>query len=163
MSLKALSSIVSGLVDEFEVMGIGIDIHEAVKAGRPRVLADQDAVVDCVDYALGRKLSNYATREQRRMLKPGGQMTFPGMYDLRERYALDEKQCLVKATDWLDYDELLGLIDMRENQLIADQAHLQKLRAAEKKLRKYWLPNRKLMFCEVAAMHQKALEREGVE
>jgi hypothetical protein len=160
MSLKG---IVADLVVEFEVDGVGLDIHEAVLAGRPRVLADQDAVIGCVDYALSRKLSNYATREQRRALKPGGQMTFPGMYGLRERYALDEKQCLVKATDWLDYDELLGLIDMRENQLVADQAHLQKLRSAEKTLRRYWLADRKKMFCEVAAMHQKALETEPAE
>lgn len=160
MSLRA---IMSGLIEEFELPGVGIRIHDAVVAGRPRVLADEDALHGIIDEGLARKLTTYATRQRKQQDQGSRQLSLPGIYGLRERYALDERQSMVKRTEWLTYEEFLGLIDMREAQLIADQAHLQKLREAERTLRKTWLANRGKTFGEVAALHQRGMDRDAAE
>lgn len=171
MSLK---EIVADLLDEFEPYGGSIQMHQAVKAGRPRVLADPEATVMLVDEGLYNRLKNTGTRHVRAMRRngaetiageagPGGgramQLDMFEAFGLRPRYALDNDNREIKRTDWLTRAEFRRLIALREQQQIADALHLEKLRAAERRLAPAWDLNPDLLFGQVAALvHAGAAE-----
>lgn len=164
MSLK---EIVADLLEEFEPYGGSIQMHQAVKAGRPRVMADPDAVMMLVDEGLYTRLKNTGTRHVRAMRRggvetvsgepvPGGgrvlQMDMFEAFGLRPRYALDNENREIKRTDWLTRAEFRRLIALREQQQIADAMHLERLRAAERRLAPAWDQNPDLLFGQVAAL-----------
>lgn len=156
MSLK---HILHELVEEFERPGTGIDVHAAIQAGRPRVMADPDALVILVDEGLARRLTQVATRQLKLMeetaANEGRQRDLFAAFGLRPRYALDSDDRIIKRTDWLTRDEFRSLIDLREQQLVADLGHLDKLRQAERTLRRLWNQNPELTFGEVVRLYHE--------
>jgi len=48
----ALRDIIGDLIEQFEPTGSSIRMHYAIQAGRPRVMADPEALIYLVDEAL---------------------------------------------------------------------------------------------------------------
>lgn len=156
----ALRDIIADLIEEFEPDGSSIKTHHAIQAGRPRVMADPDALIYLVDEGLGRHLTQTSTRSQNgsRRRRFGQrddprQTTMFEIFGLRFRYALDTEEREVKRTDWLTRAEIRKLIVLRENQLVADGKHLDKLKKAEDTLAPIWDQHPDLNFGQACEMY----------
>jgi len=169
----SLREIVADLLEEFEPYGGAIQMHNAVKAGRPRVLADPEATNMLIDEGLYNRLKQTGSRHLKAMRSCGAkvvrgimtkvvddkpiQLDMFERFGLRPRYALDIDARELKRTDWLTRAEWRRIIALREDQMIADAAHLEKLRAADRELTPAWDLNPTLLFGQVAAL----VEAEG--
>jgi hypothetical protein len=160
----ALREIIGDLIEEFEPTGSSIRMHEAIKAGRPRVLADREATIMLIDEGIQRHLKNTSTRSlgggraSRRSC--GGddprQTNMFQVFGLKPRYALDDEEKNVKRTDWLTRAELRKLIRIREGQLIADGNHLEMLRTAEETVGPLWDEHPDLSFGQVTELYLRS-------
>jgi hypothetical protein len=156
----ALRDIIADLIEEFEPEGSSIKTHHAIQAGRPRVMADPEALICLVDEGLGRHLTLTSTRTlgSGRRGKFGSrndprQTNMFEAFGLRPRYALDTEEREVKRTDWLTRAEIRKLIALRESQLIADSKHLDKLKDAEETLGPIWDIHPELNFGQASELY----------
>jgi hypothetical protein len=155
----ALREIIGDLIEEFEPTGSSIQMHEAIKAGRPRVLADPEATIMLVDEGLQRRLKQTSTRSlsvggsRRRGVDDPRQTNMFQVFGLKCRYALDDEEKNIKRTDWLTRAEVRKLIQIRESQHINDGIHLEKIRIAEETVGPLWDEHPDLNFGQVTDLY----------
>jgi hypothetical protein len=153
-----LREIIGDLIEEFEPTGSSIQMHEAIKAGRPRVLADPEATVTLVDEGLQRRLKQTSTRTlnaggSRRGDEDPRQTNMFQVFGLKCRYALDDEEKNIKRTDWLTRAEVRKLIQIRERQHINDGNHLERIRTAEETVGPLWDEYPDLNFGQVTDLY----------
>jgi hypothetical protein len=159
----ALRDILGRLVEQFEPTGSSIQMHRAIQAGRPMVMAEPETLIYLVDESLGRHLTQFSTRSLGtvRSLRGGKRGDDPRQtnmfeaFGLRPRYALDTEERDVKRTDWLSRAEVNKLIAIREAQLVADTRHLEKLRYALDTVAPLWDLNPDLTFGQVIELYMR--------
>jgi hypothetical protein len=155
----ALREIIGDLIEEFEPTGSSIQMHLAIKAGRPRVLADPEATIILVDEGIQRHLKQASTRSlnagggRRRGGEDPRQTNMFQVFGLKCRYALDDEEKNVKRTDWLTRAEVRKLIEIRERQHINDGNHLERIRTAEETVGPLWDEHPDLNFGQVTELY----------
>jgi hypothetical protein len=158
----ALREIIGDLIEEFEDVGSSIKMHAAIKAGRPRVMADPDALVMLVDEGLQRHLKRTATTtlgsDGTRMRKSANrddprQTNMYNVFGLKPRYALDNDDLDVKRTDWLTRAEVRKLREVRQKQLFDDTRHLEKIATAEDTVGPLWDDHPDLLFGQIIELY----------
>src|SRR4051812_42658944 len=135
-------------------------MHYAIQAGRPRVIADPEALIYLVDEGIGRHLTQTSTRSlgTRRKRQFGGrddprQTNMFEAFGLRPRYALDTEERDVKRTDWLSRAEVRKLIEIRRSQVTADTRHLEKIRTAEETVGPLWDLHPEFLFGQIIDLY----------
>lgn len=148
--MATLTDICDRLIELHDRPGLGIDVHAAVTAGVPLVMADAEAVEGAVKQALHKLIKDRATKQVRSEGDRRGQlMLFP---DLRAAYALDVEGRTVKRTVDLSRLEFERLITVRAEQVVADTRHLEALRDARTKAAPMWDMHPAATFGEIVAM-----------
>jgi hypothetical protein len=131
----ALSSIIGEVLQRFHKNG-RINTDNAIKSAKKLVRKDDEAVEDCIDDAVSRRITNAATRAKR--AKSGqDQPSFFGD-ELRQSYAVDTEGREIVDTDFLSRLQFNRLISIREKQFIDDRRHLDVLRRANRMLSPIW-------------------------
>jgi hypothetical protein len=156
----ALREIIGDLIEEFEPHGSSIQMHEAIKAGRPRVLADPEATITLVDEGLHRRLKQASTSSlnvggsrRRRGGEDPRQTNMFQVFGLKPRYALDDEEKNVKRTDWLSRAEVRKLIEIRKTQHANDGVQIELLTTAEETVGPLWDLNPQMNFGEVTELY----------
>lgn len=145
----ALTDIIHRVIDLCEVDGLLAQV-QAVSAGVPLVMADPEAVEECVRETVWRRVGTLSKRVARQAAAtPRQAELFPG---LRTRYAVDTDGRVLKLTSLLSRLEFERVIDIREKQIADDMAHLEVLRQARRQVRQLWDANPTLTFGEVEAL-----------
>jgi hypothetical protein len=149
----ALTDIVHRVIELCEVDGT-VSQTRAVSAGVPLVMADPEAVGECVRETVWRRVGAVTKRVARQLTAAPNQLEmFPG---LRSHYAVDTDGRVLKQTKMLSRLEFERVIDIREKQVADDVAHLGVLLQARRKVRRLWDANPALTFGEVEALFRQS-------
>jgi hypothetical protein len=155
--VSALTDICREAYIKCEVYRAGISTERAVEMALPRVMDDPEALRHAARIGVDRTVTQMATKERRKDKDAdSGQFEMFEEFGLRQRYAVDSDERKLKYTGWLTLMEFLRIIEMRRNQLIADQNHLTALEKTYDRLRPFWDANPHLMFDEVALLYRDA-------
>lgn len=134
-----LSSAVSRAIDLNTHMGT-THRAKAIAAAITVIRGDPEATEEAYYVAVSKLVLDQTTKIMRRL---NGKGSAPHQYSffgdrLRERYALDLDERVIKDLARLSRLEFSRIIAIRKNQLDADAAHLEALREAEKELAPIW-------------------------
>ena len=140
-----------------EQTGSTIITAKAVTAGLPLVLANPEATEQAVIETLRRRVRDSVTRLSRTETKRvSKQASFFG--HLRDMYAIDVEERVLKETTSLTRLEFRRIIAIRRDQIVADQAHMDLLVRAETELAPLWDAYPDLTFGEVEKLY---IQRRG--
>lgn len=152
--MSQLNAIIRELVDENA--GPTVIVGQVVPEGVRRVLADTEATQVAVAETVGRRLRMALTRRSRDLAgTERRQGSFFG--DLRQSYAIDVDERVIKQTAYLTRDEFSRVMEIRRDQIAADRTHLSVLEHAAAQLEELWDANPALTFGQVErlfARHQ---------
>lgn len=144
--MSQLNSIIRELVDENA--GPTVVVGQVVPEGVRRVLADTEATQVAVTETVNRRLRVALTRRSRALAgTERRQGSFFG--DLRECYAIDVEERIIKQTTHLTRDEFNRVMEIRREQIAADRAHLSVLEHAAAQLEELWDANPSMTFGQV--------------
>jgi hypothetical protein len=131
----SLSKIVAEAIDANEVEGV-INRHSAINLAVPQVLADGEMTEMCVRSHLSKVIATSCKKRARELAeKDSGQSS---MFGLRDAHVLDHGEGVIKRTEALTREEFLGIIRVRQDQVVAAMAYLKRLRDAERETRAVW-------------------------
>lgn len=131
----SLTKIVAEVTEAHEVEGV-INRHEAINDAVPRVLADSDLTETCVRSHLSRMIATNAKARTRERSSANDKQI--GLFGLRDAYVLTDGEGSIKLTRALSRIEFAALIKVRQQQVDADIAHLDRLRAAALETSPIW-------------------------
>lgn len=152
----SLNKIVADATEAHDQDGV-IDRHAAINVVVPQVLADQELTEMCVRGHISKLIaSNVKSRIKERAKTIPGQTSFFG---LREHHVVDDGEGQIKHTSILSRIEFVGLIKLRQDQVTADLAYLEKLRIAERGTRDIWDRHPDWTWGQVEAEHARRLSR----
>jgi hypothetical protein len=156
--MSALTNICREAFTQCEVYRQGISTDKAVEVALPRVMADPEALRHAARIGVDKTVTDMATRQRRkeRDKGEGDQFEMFEEFGLRQRYAIDTDGRKLKYTGWLTLMDFMRIIQMRRDQLLADQNHLGALEKTLERLRPIWEAKPHLMFDEVALLYRDA-------
>lgn len=165
-----LREIIGDLIEEFEPTGSPIRMHEAITAGRERVLADRPTMIVLIDEGIHRRLKASATstlgaanRVSRKtaMRDDPRQTSMYEVFGLRPRYALSTDDLDIKRTDWLTRAEVRKLREVRRKQLFDDTRHLEKIEIAEDTVGPLWDLHPDLLFGQIIELYLRTRQESA--
>lgn len=149
----ALTNIIHKVIEKCEIDG-ELTQEKAVGAGVPLVMADPDAVDECVRETVWRRVNTMTKRLRHRIMPaPRQAELFPG---LRTHYAVDTDGRVLKQTGLLTRLEFERVISIREKQVADDTTHLEVLRQARRQLQRLWDANPALNFGAVETLFRRS-------
>jgi hypothetical protein len=131
-----LSSIIGRAIDLNTTMGVTMQV-KAVAAAVELLRNDEEATDEARYVAATKLVRDSATKTMRRAANEPRQSSFFGD-NLRSRYALDVDARVIKDTTRLSRKEWRRVIEIREEQLRHDTAHLDVLHEADRELAPIW-------------------------
>lgn len=147
-----LSDLIGQLIEEYDQPGYGIDMHAAAAAGVERVQSDEDVTQELIRDAIWKRIKDAAQRAKRNAEK-SDQNDQPTLFNLRARHAIDAEARVVKRTEDLTRLEFKRLINIRWEQVQADQAYLNELMKAEAALSPIWDAHPEATYGEVERIY----------
>ena len=150
--MSLLNDIIRRVADDHD--GPSVVISRAIPVAVGLILENEEATKLAVTETANRRLTQALTRRSREISgKAGRQGTFFG--DLRERYAIDVEERVIKQTVHLTREEFYRVMEIRRTQIAADRAHLAVLEHAAAELEIIWDANPTLPFGEVERLFAK--------
>lgn len=150
----ALADIVGCVIERHDVPGRGINRQAAIETAVPLVMADTEALDQIVREGIGRRIKDLATKRRRAAQSEDAGPEMPSLFgDLRPRYALDAEERFIKRTEDLTRVELRRCIQIRRQQLKADEAHVKAMEDAERLVARFWDAHPDMTFGEVTGLY----------
>lgn len=132
-----LNDIIAKLIEDYDRPGQGIDMQAAASAGVDIVKADDEIAVQLIHDAIRKRIKDASTRAKKQA-EQSDTNDQPTLFNLRPRHAIDTEARVVKRTEDLTRLEFKRLIQIRWDQVQADQAYLNELIKAEAALSPIW-------------------------
>lgn len=132
-----LNDIIAQLIEDYDRPGHGIDMQAAANAGVEMVKADDDIAGQLIHDAIWKRIKDASTKAKKQAEQSDGNDQ-PTLFNLRPRHAIDTDARVVKRTEDLSRLEFKRLIQIRWDQVQADQAYLNELIKADAALAPIW-------------------------
>ncbi len=140
------------------VVVIGKIVPEAVRLIMADPEANKLAVTDAATRSLRQTLTRRARTNGAHVSRQGAM--FP---NLRQSYAIDIDERVIKDTSDLTRSEFSRVMEIRRDQIAADRAHLAVLEHAATEMEALWDVNPEMTFGEVEKLLVRLRERQGAK
>lgn len=131
----SLSRIISDAIEANEADGT-INRQGAINVAVPLILADEELTEMCVRGHTSKLITSSSKKRTRESANASPEQI--GLFGLRDRYTLENEEGNIKRTEALTRSEFKSIIALRQNQVNADLAHLDRLRRAEFETQAIW-------------------------
>lgn len=131
------NDIIGKLIQEYDLPGQGIDMEAAASAGVEMVKADDEIADQLIHDAIWKRIKDAATKAKKQA-ETTDENSQPTLFNVRPRHAIDTEGRVVKRTEDLSRFEWKRIIQIRWDQVQADQAYLNELMKADAALSPIW-------------------------
>ena len=132
-----LNDIIAHLIEEYDRPGQGIDMQAAATAGVEMVKSDDEATSQLIHDAIWKRIKDASTKAKGQAERSDSNDQ-PTLFNVRPRHAVDTEGRVIKRTEDLSRLEFKRLIQIRWEQVQADQAYLNELMKADAALAPVW-------------------------